>query len=45
MLGALFGMAMLLVWQLAGPTPAGHAIAWGVAIIAGLKLWRAIEGT
>ena len=43
-LGALFGFAMLLVWQLAGPTPAGHALAWGVAILAGLRLWRAVEG-
>jgi len=43
-LGAFFGLAMLLLWELAGPTPAGHALAWGVAILAGFKLWRAIDG-
>lgn len=43
MLGLLFGIAMLLVWELAGPTPAGHAFAWVIAILAGFKLWRAIE--
>jgi hypothetical protein len=43
-LGAMFGFAMLLVWQLAGPTPTGHALAWGIAILAGIKFWRAIEG-
>jgi uncharacterized membrane protein YjfL (UPF0719 family) len=44
MLGTLFGLAMLLIWQLAGPTPVGHVIAWGAATLAGLKLWRMIEG-
>lgn len=43
-LGAFFGLAMMLLWQLAGPTPAGHVLAWGVAIWAGFKLYRAIEG-
>ncbi|MBV9333990.1 MAG: hypothetical protein JO146_08265 [Candidatus Eremiobacteraeota bacterium] len=43
-LGALFGVAMLMLWWVAGPTPFGHALAWGVAILAALRLWRAIEG-
>jgi hypothetical protein len=42
-LGVLFGFAMLLVWWAAGPTPLGHALAWGVAILAAIKLWHAIE--
>ena len=44
MLGVLFGFAMLLLWQLAGPTTTGHPLVWGVAILAGFRLWRAIEG-
>jgi hypothetical protein len=43
MLGVVFGLAMLLLWQLAGPTPAGHALAWGIAVVAGFKLWHAID--
>lgn len=43
-LGTFFGLAMMVVWQLAGPSPAGHALAWGIALVAGLKLWRAVEG-
>jgi hypothetical protein len=43
-LGAFFGLAMALLWQLAGPTPLSHALAWGVAVLAGFKFWRAIEG-
>jgi hypothetical protein len=42
-LGVMFGLAMLLLWQLAGPTPAGHALAWGIAILAGFKLWHLID--
>jgi hypothetical protein len=43
-LGAVYGLAMLFVWQLAGPTPIGHALVWVLAAFAGLKLWRAAEG-
>ena len=42
--GLLFGIAMMLVWELAGPTPAGHAFAWAVGIVAGFKLRRAMSG-
>jgi len=43
-LGAVYGVAMLVLWQLAGPAPLGHALAWGLAALAGLKLWNAAEG-
>ena len=43
-LGFFFGLAMALLWEFAGPTPAGHAVVWCVAIFAGLKFWRSIEG-
>ena len=43
-LGLFFGLAMALLWGIAGPSPAGRAVVWAIAIVAGLKLWRAIEG-
>lgn len=43
-LGVLYGLAMLFLWQLAGPTPLGHALVWTIAVFGGWKLWRAVEG-
>lgn len=43
-LGVMYGIAMLFLWQLVGPTPFGHALVWILAGFAGLKLWRAAEG-
>lgn len=35
---ALYGLAMALLWHLLGPTPAAHALTWGIALLVGLKL-------
>lgn len=35
---ALYGLAMVLLWHLLGPTPVAHALAWAIALLVGLKL-------
>ena len=42
-LGVLYGIGMLFLWRLAGPTALGHAVVWGLGAFAGLTLWRAAE--
>jgi hypothetical protein len=37
---AVYGLAMAVLWQLLGPTPAAHALTWGIALLVGLKLLR-----
>jgi hypothetical protein len=34
----LYGLGMALLWQLAGPWPWAQAMAWAVALLAGLAL-------
>lgn len=34
----VYGLAMAVLWQLLGPTPAAHALTWAIALLVGLKL-------
>ena len=40
----LFGVGMVALWSLAGPSAGAHAIVWAIGIVAGLalvsKIWE-----
>jgi hypothetical protein len=38
-----YGLALALLWQLAGASRAGEAIVWSVAVLAGLALALALR--